>query len=117
MPQACVRLPFQIDHIIAEQHGGLTVEDNLCLACLNCNKHKGPNLAGIDPITGKIVLLFHPRRQNWKRHFRYDGPVLLGRTQTGRATIAVLAINDPYLVAFREELLREGVFPPRGHMV
>ena len=26
-------LPFEIDHIIAEQHQGPTSEENLCLAC------------------------------------------------------------------------------------
>src|SRR5436309_1771575 len=33
MPQALYRIPFQIDHIIAEQHGGPTTLDNLALAC------------------------------------------------------------------------------------
>lgn len=30
-------LPFEIDHIISEKHGGLTDSDNLCLACYRCN--------------------------------------------------------------------------------
>jgi len=30
----------QIDHIIAEKHGGLTVEENLALSCALCNKLK-----------------------------------------------------------------------------
>jgi len=37
MPQAFVLVPFQIDHIIAEQHGGATRLDNLGVACLHCN--------------------------------------------------------------------------------
>jgi hypothetical protein len=111
MPQALDPLPFQIDHIIAEQHGGRLVESNLCLACLHCNKHKGPNLSGVDPVSGNIVRLFDPRRQSWKRHFRYVGPFLRGQTQIGRATITVLAINDPFLVAFRRVLIQEGAFP------
>ena len=49
LPQACSPEPFQIDHIIAEQHGGSTRASNLALACLADNNHKGPNLAGIDP--------------------------------------------------------------------
>jgi len=40
MPEAFVRLAFQIDHIIAEQHGGLTILSNLAWSCLPCNKRK-----------------------------------------------------------------------------
>jgi len=49
MPQAFYPAPFQIDHIIARQHGGVTGIGNLALACLHCNAHKGPNIAGLDP--------------------------------------------------------------------
>jgi hypothetical protein len=35
---------------------------------------------------------------------------LVGRTRTARATIRVLAINDPDAVAFRSELMEEGAF-------
>jgi hypothetical protein len=103
-------LPFQVDHIIAQQHGGRTVLDNLAWTCLHDNKHKGPNIAGIDPVTEELVPLFHPRRQRWERHFFWSGAVLVGRTRTARATIRVLAINDPEAVAFRAELMEEGVF-------
>ncbi len=103
-------LPFQIDHIIARQHGGGTVVSNLAWSCLRCNKHKGPNIAGIDSATNRVVRLFHPRRQRWDRHFTWDGPVLVGLTRVGRATIHVLAINDPDAVEFRGELIIEGVF-------
>jgi hypothetical protein len=113
MPQALDPLPFQIDHIRAEQHGGATESWNLALACLSCNKRKGPNVAGYDPLSGKLVPLFHPRRQSWARHFRWAGAVLVGRTRTGRATIAVLGINRREYVTFREELRAEGLFPFR----
>jgi hypothetical protein len=109
MPGAYDPLPFQFDHIIAEQHGGTTVSDNLAWCCLHCNKHKGPNIAGFDPLTGQLIPLFHPRHQRWKRHFAWDGPILLGRTRIARATIRVLAINDPDAVAFRAELMDEGI--------
>ncbi|HEX3448069.1 MAG TPA: HNH endonuclease, partial [Isosphaeraceae bacterium] len=66
-------LPFEVDHIIAEHHLGLTDAKNCCLACYACNRHKGPNVAGVDPKTKSIVPLFHPRRQKWSRHFRWDG--------------------------------------------
>jgi hypothetical protein len=53
------------------------------------------------------VRLFNPRKDRWGRHFLWDGPVLVGRTLTGRVTIAVLQINNPEAVEFREHLLRE----------
>lgn len=111
IPQALDPLPFQIDHIIAEQHGGWTESGNLALACLSCNKRKGPNIAGLDASTGNIVPLFNPRIQKWSRHFHWRGVVLMSRTQVGRATVAVLGINRLEYVAFREELRNEGFFP------
>ena len=112
MPQLYDELPFEIDHIIARQHGGPTIASNLALACFACNHHRGPNLSGIDSKTKKIVQLFHPRRHKWSRHFRWDGPVLAGRTALGRATVAVLAVNLPHRVRHRAQLIAEGVFPP-----
>src|SRR5262245_18410925 len=71
-------IPFEIDHIVARQHGGKMVASNAANTCFYCNKSTGPNIAGIDPRTGKVTRLFHPRRHKWERHFRWDGPVLVG---------------------------------------
>src|SRR5947209_20314356 len=95
MPQRFDVLPFQIDHIIAVKHHGPTAADNLSLSCYQDNLHKGPNLAGIDPDTGEVTRLFHPRRDRWDEHFTWDGPELIGRTAIGRTTIDVLNINLP----------------------
>jgi hypothetical protein len=103
---------LHLEHVVAKQHGGTDAADNLALACHHDNEHKGPNLTGIDPETGKVVRLFHPRRQRWPRHFRFEGPVIIGRTQCGRATVAVLALNSPDRVELRAELIAEGVYPP-----
>jgi hypothetical protein len=111
LPQAFSVLPFEIDHIIARQHRGKTVASNLAWTCAYDNSFKGPNIAGLDPKTGRLVPLFHPRRHTWQRHFRWDGPVLVGRSPIGRATIAVLAINHPLRVAQRRELRDAGLFP------
>jgi hypothetical protein len=111
MPEIYDRPGFEIEHIIARQHGGPTAAGNLAWACFTCNKKKGPNLSGIDGVTGRVVPLFHPRRHKWVRHFRWQGALLLARTPTGRATIAVLGINLPLRVRLREELIDEGVFP------
>lgn len=101
--------PFQIDHVIARQHGGKTELENLALACIHCNRFKGPNVAGLDPESREIIRLFHPRRDSWADHFVWDGPELKARTQMGRVTIAVLVINDPEVVAVRRALQDEGV--------
>jgi hypothetical protein len=47
LPQAFSLLPFQIDHIIAQKHGGKTVAANLALSCFYDNSFKGPNVAGL----------------------------------------------------------------------
>lgn len=111
-PAEFAETPFQIDHVIAQKHGGPTEEDNLALTCFYCNSYKGPNVAGVDPESGKVVRLFHPRQDRWKRHFAWDGAQLRARTSIGRATIAVLNINDPDQITKRGELIAEGVFPP-----
>ena len=104
-------IPFEIDHIIARKHGGSTSLDNLAFSCLHCNVHKGPNIAGIDPVSNKIVPLFHPRRHVWSRHFLWNGPILVGRTAAGRATVSVLSINDHKFVIMRRALVEAGLFP------
>lgn len=93
MPQRFSRLQFVVDHVVARRHDGATIESNLALACPFCNSHKGPYIAGIDPQTKKMTRLFHPRQDNWEEHFRWNGHLLIGLTEMGRATIAVLAIN------------------------
>ena len=40
LPASVYPLPFHVDHIIARQHGGLTIAGNLALACLYCNGTK-----------------------------------------------------------------------------
>ncbi len=112
MPQSAIDFAFPIDHIIAQQHGGRTVFSNLALACLKCNRHKGPNIAGIDPLSGEAVPLFNPRRDRWSDHFEWKGPVLLGKTSRGLATIQVLAINHEATVNIRRVLIALGPFPP-----
>ena len=77
-PEPLAELRFQLDHIAPQQHGGPTHLDNLAWSCLRCNKYKGPNLSGIDPQTGKIIRLFHPRQDHWDEHFAWEGARLTG---------------------------------------
>jgi hypothetical protein len=103
-------VPFGIDHIIARKHRGRSLASNLAIACLYCNGYKGPCIAGPDPLTGKLTALFNPRRHKWTYHFRYHGVELIGRTAIGRATVEVLRINLPNLVALRAVLMEDGLF-------
>jgi hypothetical protein len=100
---------FCLDHITARKHHGPTHIDNLALACYWCNSYKGDNLTGIDPLTGEITRLFHPRRDDWRRHFVWEGPTLAGLTEIGRATIDVLCINAAVRIELRSILIGEGV--------
>lgn len=112
MPQAFDDLPFQIDHIIAEKHDGATIDDNLALACFYDNACKGSNIAGLDPDSGKLTALFHPRQNAWSEHFMWAGAVIVPRSPIGRTTIQVLRLNTEKRVALRQSLIDEGVFPP-----
>src|SRR5262249_34200956 len=95
LPQAGSHAAFEIDHITARHHHRRTVAGNLALSCVYCNGHKGPNLSGRDPATGKLTRLYHPSRHKWSYHFRFEGSTLVGRTAIGRTTIDVLRMNDP----------------------
>ena len=110
LPQIGSRAPFEIDHITPRKHHGRTVAGNLALSCVYCNAFKGPNLSGLDPATGKLTRLYHPRRHKWAYHFRFQGSTLIGRTPIGRTTIDVLQMNHPEIVALRGILMAAGLF-------
>lgn len=111
MPAALDEAPFQVDHVRAEKHHGLTVLENLAWSCFQCNNRKSCNAAGYDPDTDEIESLFNPRAHDWDEHFDWAGPRLLGKTPIGRTTIDVLVINADDRVAFRYELIKEGLLP------
>ena len=98
-----------LEHIVARQHLPADNLDNLALACHFCNRKKGPNLAGIDPMTSQITVLFHPRRDSWDAHFRWNGPLIEGLSPVGRATVNVLALNDGKRMRLRLQLLEKGL--------
>jgi hypothetical protein len=51
MPEKLSLASHQVDHIIAEKHGGQTLAENLALSCSLCNQAKGSDIASIDPDT------------------------------------------------------------------
>lgn len=107
--------PMEIDHIIPESLGELTVRENLWLAWSMCNDHKGNRIAAPDPLTGEVVRLFDPLRQVWPDHFSWsgEGDVIIGKTPTGRATIAAVRLNRVDLVEARRGWVIAGWHPPK----
>lgn len=92
---------LHIEHIIPRIHGGGDTLDNLALACIDCNLHKGTNLTGLDPETNQVTELFHPRRHRWDDHFEWRGIHLTGLSAIGRTTVRVLHINSDDQLALR----------------
>jgi hypothetical protein len=96
---------LHIEHIIPKVHGGSDDLDNLALACVDCNLHKGTNLAGIDPESHALIKLFQPcsqlGRHNWNDHFEWRGITLFGTTDIGRTTVRVLNMNSEDQLALR----------------
>ena len=111
--EADMYYPHEADHVIAEKHGGATSLENLAWACFYCNRFKSSDLASVDPTTQKPVFLFNPRGQRWNRHFRLNGGRIEGITASGRATVALLHLNDAERVAYRLGLIDIGHYPAR----
>ncbi|MGH7492769.1 MAG: HNH endonuclease [bacterium] len=105
IPETTTFASHEIDHIISQKHGGPTAEGNLALSCVLCNKRKGTDLASVDPATGQIVQLYHPRRDRWRDHFQLSGTQIIPLTAIGRATIQLLQLNHKDRLDERELLL------------
>ncbi len=95
-PQRLVMARLEIEHIIPISKNGSNDESNLWLACPLCNRYKSDKTTGVDPETSETVRLFNPRTQIWFEHFSWseDGLRIVGKTPTGRATVAVLHLSD-----------------------
>lgn len=108
-PAAYSTQPFEVDHVIPRSKGGRTISDNLAFSC-GCNSYKAHRTQARDPQTGRSIAFFHPRRQVWSRHFLWseDRLHVLGRTATGRVTVAALHLNRLELVNLRRALLAIG---------
>ena len=104
--------PHQVDHIISRKHGGSSATENLALACIVCNRHKGSDVASIDVDTGEVVRLFHPRRDRWADHFRISGDQIEPLTGVGRVTVELLRLNTADRLSERRLLQALGFYPP-----
>lgn len=112
IPQALAASTHQVDHVIAEKHGGHTALDNLALSCTLCNRRKASDLSSLDPLTGILTPLFHPRTQAWEAHFGLDGATIVGLTPTGRTTVAFLQLNTPARLLERAAWILAARYPP-----
>jgi hypothetical protein len=110
LPQSAHFTAYQLDHIIAHQHGGSNDESNLALCCPDCNRHKGPNIATLEPRTGNFVGFFNPRQHVWHEHFRLEAGAIIGLTPQGRATVTIFRLNEPVRVAERLNLIKLGLY-------
>lgn len=107
-------MALSIEHLLPRALGGETVRENLWRSCRVCNEQKGTQVKARDPLTGESVVLYNPRLQEWNTHFSWsaDGSQIAGQTTEGRATIEVLELNRPMLVAARRRWIVVGWHPP-----
>ena len=105
---------MNIEHIIPISRGGSSEESNLCLSCAWCNSYKWARTHEIDLETGQKVPLFHPRRDRWHDHFRWNqnGIQIIGLTAIGRATVIALKMNNEFITPARRHWAGAGWHPP-----
>jgi hypothetical protein len=104
LPADVTFFPHEIDHVIAEKHGGETNADNLAFTCWRCNRHKGSDLGSFDPQTGAFSFLFNPRTQQWDEHFKFEELQIVELTPEGRTTAKLLQLNSDERLAERQRL-------------
>lgn len=104
---------FAVEHIIPKSRGGTDDVENLAWSCQGCNSRKFIAVSASDPVTGTTALLFHPRTDRWEHHFQWssDGTRLIGRSPTGRATIARLDLNRLGAINIRRAMIALGEHP------
>ena len=105
--------PFSIEHILPKSKGGSNKLDNLALACQGCNNRKYTHVEGIDPVSGGVVDLYHPRQNRWVEHFRWneDFSLIIGISPVGRATVEKLKLNRKGVVNLRKILFLNAEHP------
>jgi hypothetical protein len=86
--------------------------DNRGQAGIPWREARPRDLASVDPATGEVVALFHPRRDRWADHFRLEGGTIEPLTPTGRVTARLLHFNDAARAEERALLIRAGILTP-----
>lgn len=105
---------FAVEHIHPKARGGGDETDNLAWACSPCNAAKYDFTQALDPQSGEVVALFHPRRNRWREHFCWSTDLLLieATSSTGRATLTRLDLNRRQNINLRRVLLHFRLHPP-----
>jgi hypothetical protein len=104
LAQAGQEATFHVDHVVPRVAGGQTVMENLALACVSCSLRKGSRISAIDPTTGDMTQLFHPRNHAWSDHFAAGASgEIQGLTAMGRGTVVALSMNRVLAVRIRRE--------------
>jgi hypothetical protein len=101
----------EVDHIISEKHGGLTIAENLAYACLVCNRNKGSDLGSIPEPGGTLIRFFNPRIDTWSDHFTLDGVIIKPLTPIGQVTERIFKLNAIERLLEREALRTVGRYP------
>ena len=112
-PEQVFNFAFEVEHILPRAAGGGSTSDNLALACESCNLYKSDATTGRDTETEDDVPLFHPRRDCWPDHFRFDSEsgTIRGLTATGRATVTRLRLNSDFQLRARRHWAQLGLYP------
>jgi hypothetical protein len=108
IPQLFAASAHQIDHIVAEKHGGATVSENLALSCMICNLRKGTDIGSLHPVTNELHPLFHPREMIWSEHFQLVTDEIIGLTAIAETSANFMKFNIPTRVSERAALRRAG---------
>jgi hypothetical protein len=112
-PEVVFNFPFEVEHIMPLSLGGVDHETNCALACRSCNLWKAAHIESLDPESGVIIRLFHPRNDHWDDHFFVESErgKISGRTSIGRATITCLRMNHLGQQMARKQWMRLDLFP------
>ena len=110
---------FHFDHIIPLILGGTSELFNIARSCGLCNGFKRQIVNHFDPVTGLMFPIFNPRKSLWTEHFHWsdDGFLIIGQTETGRATVELLQLNRQNVVNLRQLLKDAGLHPPKFSVV
>ena len=108
IPQFAFPLPFQIDHIIAEQHGGQSVANNLVWRVRVATGIKALTLLDLIRSRAKSSVSFIRERISGASISNSNGALIVGKTSIGHVTVQVLSMNDYDLLLLRVQLIEEG---------
>ncbi len=115
LPQEILMGKLEIEHLLPLAEDGTDEEENLWLACRDCNSYKSSKVYVFDEETEQKVRLFNPRTQNWHEHFKFNEnqTKIIGKTACGRATVVALRMNEEQAVSARTRWVAAGWYPPK----